>query len=209
MSNDNPHRIAAIELPLTPAEVDQQALQNLSRMNGHSRVGALRADFLRTLQMPIALKGRMNRALKVADQFAAEVVPYSACRHGCSYCCHTPIAISTLEAQLIGDFIGKAPRKATARQSREEIEHYHRQPCPFLVGGKCSIYSARPMACRLMFNMADSPYFCNTDIEPEDSHVTQLNLKDVEFAFTGTFMGAGFADIRDFFPKPSTQNINR
>jgi hypothetical protein len=65
------------------------------------------------------------------------------------------------------------------------------------------------MACRLMFNMADSPYFCNTDIEPEDSHVTQLNLKDVEFAFTGTFMGAGFADIRDFFPKPSTQNINR
>lgn len=86
------------------------------------------------------------------------------------------------------------------RQSREETAHYHRQPCPFLKKGKCSIYDERPVACRLMFNLSDSPYFCNTDIDAENSYVMLLNLKELEFAFTGSFMNFGSADIRDFFP---------
>lgn len=199
--NNAPERIPAIELPLTPAEAEQQAIQNLQRLNGTTDLSGLRADLMAALQLPIAQKGRMNRALKVAQEMAKTVVPYSACRSGCSYCCHTSVAVSLLEAQMIGDAIGQAPLNVPPRQSREGIEQYHRQPCPFLKNSKCSIYSVRPMACRLMFNMADNPFFCNTEIDPEDSHVTQLNLKDIELAFTGTFLEEGFADIRDFFPE--------
>jgi hypothetical protein len=32
-------------------------------------------------------------------------------------------------------------------------------------------------------------------------NVTRLNLQDLEFAYTGTFLSSGFADIRDFFPE--------
>lgn len=58
------------------------------------------------------------------------------------------------------------------------------------------------MACRLMFNLADSPYHCNTEIEPENSHVMLLNLKQLEYGFTAAFLGYPFADIRDYFPNP-------
>lgn len=195
-----PTLIPAIELPLTREMAEQQAAQNLRQLNSTSALSDLREDFLQALQQPIALKGRMNKVLKIADQMARVIVPHTACRTGCSYCCHTSVAVSMLEAQLIGEHIGKAPLKAPARQSRAETAHYHRQPCPFLADGECSIYAARPMACRLMFNLSDSPYFCNTEIDPENSHVSLLNLKDLELAFTGTFLEAGYADIRDLFP---------
>ena len=199
--NHPPVRIPAIELPLTREQAEDQASRNLQQLNRSSVLTDLRAQLLATFQLPIAQKGRMNRALKIAQELADAVVPYSACRSGCSYCCHTSVAVSQIEAQIIGEAIGLAPRNVEQRQSREETQHYHRQPCPFLKEAKCSIYPIRPMACRLMFNMADSPYFCNTEIDPEDSHVTQLNLKDVEFTFTGTFLNGGFADIRDYFPE--------
>lgn len=202
--NNAPERIPALELPLTRAEVERQAIQNLQRLNRTTDLAELRAQLLATFQLPIAQKGRMNRALKIAQAMSKAIVPHSACRSGCSYCCHTSVAVSQLEAQMIGDAIGLAPLSVAPRQSREEIEQYHRKPCPFLKDSKCSIYAVRPMACRLMFNMANTPYFCNTDINPEDSHVTQLNLKDIELAFTGTFLDAGFADIRDFFPEGGT-----
>lgn len=196
----NPNLIAAIELAPTFDQVERQASENLRQLSNESNLTELKMEFLHALQLPIAAKGRMTRALKIADKISAEVTPYSACRNGCSYCCHTSVAVSVLEAQMIGDAIGKAPLKAPARMSREEIGHYHRQPCPFLNQGQCSIYEARPMACRIMFNMSDSSHYCNTDIDPEDSRVTQLNLQDLEFTFTGVFMSSGFADIRDFFP---------
>ncbi|MGU3859142.1 YkgJ family cysteine cluster protein [Pseudomonas aeruginosa] len=194
-------RIPAIELPLTPEIAEDQSKRNLMRLNASPALGNLRADFLEALRQPIALRGRMKRVLKIADKIASVVVPHSACKAGCSYCCHTSVAVSELEAQIISEATGIKPRRVEHRQSREEIAQYHRQPCPFLSKGSCSIYDARPMACRLMFNLADSPYYCNTDIEPEDSHVTQLNLQDLEFAYTGTFLSSGFADIRDFFPE--------
>ena len=203
------NRIPAIELPLTQELAEQQAKQNLLRLNAGPELEDLRAEFLEALRLPIAPKGRMKRALKIADKMASVVVPHSACRTGCSYCCHTSVAVSQLEAQIIGEAIGAPPRYTPSRQSREEIAHYHRQPCPFLVNSKCSIYAVRPMACRLMFNLSDSPYYCNTDIEPEDSHVTQLNLQNLEFAFTGTFLTAGFADIRDYFPEGKRAGAGR
>ena len=199
--SNSSNRIPAIELPLTREQAEGQAGRNLQKLNYSPALTQLRSKMLETFQLPIALKGRMSRAMKVAQELAEVVVPFSACRTGCSYCCHTSVAISQLEANMIGDAIGLAPRKATLRQSREDVAHYHRQPCPFLKNAKCSIYAVRPMACRLMFNLADSPYFCNTEIDPEDSHVTQLNLLDIELAFTGTFLTTGFADIRDFFPE--------
>lgn len=202
-----PNLIPAVELAPSFDQVEEQANKNLSRMSTTSNLTELKLEFLHTLQMPIAARGRLNRALKVADKISAEVTPYSACKNGCSYCCHTSVAVSTIEAQMIGEVIGKAPLKAPARMSREETGHYHRQPCPFLSNGECSIYDSRPMACRFMFNMADVPYYCNTDIDPENSRVTMLNLKDIEFTFTGVFMSSGFADIRDFFPQGDGRKV--
>lgn len=196
----NPTLISVIELPQTAAAADAQATTNLQRLARAPQLQALRDEFIAVLKQPIALKGRLNRARKVADQISKVVTPYSACRAGCSYCCHIPIALSSVEALVIGESIGVTPSLSLTRDAREDINHYHRQPCTFLQQGKCSIYESRPMACRLAFNMSDSPYFCNTAIDPEDSHVAYLNLQDLELAFTAAVFDGTMGDIRDFFP---------
>ena len=86
--------IPAIELPLTPEIAADQTKRNLMRLNASPALGNLRADFLGALRQPISLKGRMNRVLKIADKIASVVVPHSACKAGCSYCCHTSVAVS-------------------------------------------------------------------------------------------------------------------
>lgn len=202
-------RIPTIELPLTPQLAEQQAARNLSQLNSTPTLGLLRIEFMEALRLPIAPKARMKKLLKIADQIAAVATPHSACKSGCSYCCHTAVAVTQIEAQIIGEETGIKPRKSEHRMSRAETAHYHRQPCPFFSQGACSIYSVRPIACRLMINLADSPYYCNTDIEPQDSHVTQLNLHELEFAYAGTFMSSGFADIRDFFPQGKQKKQRR
>lgn len=196
----NPTLISAIELPLTVDEADAQATSNLQRLARTPELQALREEFIAVLKQPIALKGRLNRARKVADQISKAVTPHSACKASCSYCCHIPIALSSVEALVIGESIGVTPTMSISRDAREDINHYHRQPCTFLQQGKCSIYDARPMACRLAFNMSDSPYFCNTAIDPQDSHVAYLNLQDLELAFTAAVVEGTVGDIRDFFP---------
>lgn len=195
-----PVLISAVELPPSPAEVEQQADRNLSLLNATGQLHGYRDEFLAALQLPISSKGRLAKALKVADKLSKAATPYAACRAKCSHCCHIPTTISHTEAQMLAEASGRKVAKVTARHSREETAHYFRTPCPFLKKGSCSVYSARPMACRLMFNMADTPYFCNPAIPPEQSHVTMLNLQDLNLAFTGTFLHETFADIRDFFP---------
>jgi hypothetical protein len=63
-----------------------------------------------------------------------------------------------------------------------------------------AIYKVRPIACRLMFNLADSPYFCDTAIPTEESHVTMLNTKNLEYGYVRAFLSHTWGDIRDFFP---------
>jgi len=194
------NRITVVDVPISREQAELQAQKNIQAINARDELQGLQLEFLAALQLPIAQKARLYRIQKIADRMSAAVVPYSACQSGCSYCCHIPVTISALEADAIGKATGRSPVKGVLRQSCAETAHYHRQPCPFLDKGKCSIYNERPVSCRLMFNLSDSPYYCNTDIDPDKSHVMLLNLKKIEFAFTGAFMNSGFADIRDYFP---------
>jgi len=192
--------ISVVELAPSPSEVERQSTRNIGLLNASGALNGLRDEFFEALQQPIASKGRMAKALKVADKLSKAATPFSACKSRCSHCCHIPTTISQTEAKLLAEASGRKVARVEARYSRAETAHYFRTPCPFLKKGSCSVYSARPMACRLMFNMADTPYFCNPAIEPEDSHVTMLNLQDMHMSFTGTFLNEAFADIRDFFP---------
>ncbi len=85
------------------------------------------------------------------------------CENGCSWCCYQPVYMTTQEAILIFEFIHQAfDDKQRAKifsnaQSKykltkgleEEKKQNIRAACPFLENGSCSIYSVRPMACRI------------------------------------------------------------
>ena len=85
-----------------------------------------------------------------------------ACRAGCAHCCHqtvgvTPPEVFAIHAHLRAtrtpdelDAVAARLRAADDRtRGMAPLDRVSPDlPCPFLVDGRCSIYEARPLACR-------------------------------------------------------------
>lgn len=100
-----------------------------------------------------------DRAYDTAPVAARAAV---ACRAGCGTCCHVPVGVQAHEVLLAAEFIQTrfppaeldaviagtaAHRAAFAGRSMNERAAMKR-PCVLLRDGSCSIYEARPEACR-------------------------------------------------------------
>ncbi|HKO50499.1 MAG TPA: YkgJ family cysteine cluster protein, partial [Polyangiaceae bacterium] len=87
-----------------------------------------------------------------------------ACKAGCDHCCHQPVGLTPPEALAIALHLRQtlardelavvAARLGERRRATRGLSSAQRfspdQPCPFLDHGRCSIYEARPLACRGM-----------------------------------------------------------
>lgn len=86
-----------------------------------------------------------------------------ACHKGCHWCCHQAVYANSYEMHFLSEKIKTrfSPEKisklletteakyvATSKMSEEEVSKY-KAPCPLLENGACSVYEARPMACRI------------------------------------------------------------
>lgn len=82
-----------------------------------------------------------------------------ACTRGCSYCCHTFVAITPPEAFRLaaavraGHAAGMAPDVVRERGRAQigvspEARIGGKLACPLLVDGGCSVYRFRPLVCR-------------------------------------------------------------
>ena len=147
----------------------------------------------------------------VRGGLASAVGSNTACRNGCSHCCHQAVSISSWEANRIRAYTGRVPFEAnyenqfagasTATKMFDVVEgsreRYKGKPCTFLVEGKCSIYEVRPMECRLLYNVSDTPSLC----EDMEGTMPGLDLGEVHLLVAlVNFDAFDFADIRDFFP---------
>ena len=91
-----------------------------------------------------------------------------ACERGCNYCCHQRVEVRPYEAFVLAEHIRL--RMSTAQQAdvktklaanRARIAPLaplqHTQtgiPCALLVDGICSVYEARPAACRKYYSLS-------------------------------------------------------
>lgn len=93
-----------------------------------------------------------------------------ACRAGCSHCCYYHVAITAVEALVLVEHLNGLPAAKrdrlkekvheTAEQVRpiSQADYMHTNiPCAFLEDNHCSVYEARPVACR---------GFHSVDVEP-------------------------------------------
>ncbi|MBS3912750.1 MAG: YkgJ family cysteine cluster protein [Hydrogenophaga sp.] len=96
---------------------------------------------------------------KAAQSLADTYGTHSACRPGCSHCCHIPVKITQAEAIYIGRQIGRRPRAAKHLGPPPSIVGYE-SPCPFLASDSCSIYEWRPMVCRSHLNFDQDDLLC-------------------------------------------------
>jgi Fe-S-cluster containining protein len=126
------------------------------------------------------------------DDLAKYIAP-TPCRKGCSSCCHYAVSISEVEVQFI-EQVAKKKRLKVGREPRD----FNGQPCPFLVNGACSIYSARPYSCRRHHSLAPTAEWC----APEKSFAgdfARAQSSEAQLAFDLVREMRSLGDIRQVF----------
>jgi hypothetical protein len=151
---------------------------------------------------------------RAASAWTQPLAPVAACRRGCAHCCHIPVTISSVEAEIIGRLVGVKPKRPeaalnlSAYASLEDAlpavgamrRHDAVSPCPFLAEGSCSIYAARPMTCRLLLNLDDDDLLCRL-VPGQKVPVPYANSHQLGSLYLMAQPAADLADIRDFFPE--------
>jgi Fe-S-cluster containining protein len=107
---------------------------------------------------------RESHAIFDSTLVELELDPPIACKSGCIHCCYNQVALTEPEAL----FLGLHLLETRDRQNLQDLKartlslvnslkgkswqaiglERHRLPCLFLEDGNCSIYPARPLACR-------------------------------------------------------------
>ncbi|MDX9668714.1 YkgJ family cysteine cluster protein [Pseudomonas sp. P8_250] len=188
-------------IPVLQAEALEQAEVNITRFNNEVDLAQLGKEFNHAINLKIPKRAKMERFLEVADKLSKAVRPYAACKSGCSYCCSIAATITETEALIMSRASGIKPKKLVGGIDEEKTrDKWFGVPCTFLKNGRCSIYNARPLACRLHANLANTSFFCDTEVPPGESLVPQMNLDQINQAFAMEFFRDAWADIRDFFP---------
>ena len=163
-----------------------------------------RMDAINDKAKPPKLRLKQLRAL--AASIAAEYKGNVACKRGCSHCCYIAVGIMGLEAEVIGEAIGRKPANVTGFTTDfSYLPLGYDNPCTFLKNNECSIYEDRPIACRIHSNLEPDNTPCKLD-QPRST--SEFNLEFLYAMYADICMelpGAdklnpALADIRKWFP---------
>lgn len=149
--------------------------------------------------------GRMYARLERAQDTVISTTKLElACARGCNYCCHQRVEIRPYEAFVLADHIRarmtQAEQLDVKRRLAANAAHIaplaalqHTQagiPCALLIDGACSVYEARPAACRKYYSL--SVVTCRSAFEkPAEPLVGPLEDDDLRLA--GNAVALGFA----------------
>ncbi len=139
------------------------------------------------------------------DRFFSYANGLVACSKGCSYCCHSEIGLSQVEADYIASKIGVPAKRLMMDLTRKGRAPWvdPDRPCPFLHESSCLIYAYRPMTCRTHVNFEPTNELCRFG-----SNAESMPLLDRKKSLAGAMKAYGeiaaghvgrVGDIRDFF----------
>jgi len=206
-AGENPHFTPEVRARLKVST--RNALANIRVINErigdehHKRIGAKVMAVVNSAEPAWIRLRKLYSLIDELNSFNGENV---ACRRGCAHCCHTQVAMSPTEAEMLGRAIGRKPRKNVAYT--HEPGYYDKQPygyhtpCPFLRNNECSIYEHRPLACRKLISVDIDDLLCRLT-EPPGPPVPYLDRTLFDFANVAvSSAGANpkSADIREYFP---------
>lgn len=106
----------------------------------------------------------LHRIIPIYQQMDAHLAQSPVvvdCQAGCSYCCYYHVPVTPAEALALAEYISTLPdagriaiqARLTATAARvaplsQRVYITTNIPCAFLDAGRCSVYAARPIACR-------------------------------------------------------------
>jgi len=170
----------------------QAAVQNIPQ-----RLITKAENFCERIQVS---KGDPLKKLHVLYDFMNEIYGqangYIACRKGCNHCCHYNVVVTELEVQFI-------EKNSTIKRNEKDLTSpdFHGTPCPLLEKGICTIYEARPFACRRRVAMTESSFWCKPDIV-HDHELPMIHFEEIDKSFDLIVLHSRLiksADIREFF----------
>lgn len=185
--------------------VEPRALAQFERIVGAAPwMTGLERRINAILSANASVRSRFGKLVELAGEIERAIAPHAGCRRRCSSCCNISVSLASIEADRLGKQIGRAPARPPADQAPDQLaERYFGTPCPFLVNETCSIYTHRPLACRLHFTLDADEFFCRTTIAPSESIVPNVDLRIfwLGYGLLSAHAGSGMGDIRQFFPK--------
>ncbi|WP_299580139.1 YkgJ family cysteine cluster protein [uncultured Sunxiuqinia sp.] len=148
------------------------------------------------------------------------------CQKGCSYCCHQAVFANSYELHYLGHFMqqtlpkeeiqhvydtARTKNRTTSKLEEQTMLNY-KSPCPLLKDNACSVYEARPMACRIYLSTKLSTcreFYQNP--ENEDNYPALLDFP----LMAGRMMNEGFMaalkekdiEIAEFRMEEGLQNL--
>lgn len=164
------------------------------------KTGAAVLKRLRKTRNPADLLSVIRSAHKEFDRAFAtapvEAKAAVACRAGCDACCHVPVGVQAHEVLIAAQYVqthfspvdldalidrAAAHREAFAGRSNSERTAL-KTPCVLLRAGSCSIYEARPEACRSHHSNNAEACRTNLQLEREDIDVYIPGVRGRMFA---------------------------
>src|SRR3989344_2408724 len=174
---------------MTPEELE--AYYPVAEANAHANMGralqesgpAMKEISKRVLGLaaaPVAMPQKLQQMRFAAGQWNDLIVKHSACKNGCSHCCHIGVMVTSAEAKLMGSKIGV--------------------PCTFLGDKGCEVYENRPYMCRTQLNVDNDERLCRI-VKGQTINVPYADATVLKAAMTIAAMkDRGVADIREWFP---------
>ncbi|MFC5742933.1 YkgJ family cysteine cluster protein [Dyella tabacisoli] len=183
-AQDNARRSAASMLASLPARLQKDEDRIAAQLQRHKGNAFAKITVLHDL----------------LNAFGAAMAPFTACKAGCDACCHYNVSLFPIEARYIEHFAGHKQRGDPL-----PAQDFHGQPCPFLKEGRCGIYNARPISCRLHVAFTKTAYWCSP-ARSSEGQFQQIDLTGIREALVDVASASGgvaHTDIRQVFGVPA------
>jgi Fe-S-cluster containining protein len=153
--------------------MDQKEIDKIFYRDGYRLAASYLDQELSPVQIREAIRAlyeTMDQLLEAFLQRAEKEGQPVACKKGCAWCCHQAVFAVTHEFLYLHEYVqkhvsgkkqeellGKARDRVKITLNRSEADQLKiRAACPFLENGSCSVYAARPMACRIYLSASEA-----------------------------------------------------
>ncbi|HTQ02498.1 MAG TPA: YkgJ family cysteine cluster protein [Polyangiaceae bacterium] len=159
IQNDRGQRSLALDGPIF-----EQPWTNQVASDAANVAFARLRDGVDVAQVLELTKDLLNECSRLTEKLASNARVHLECGAGCDHCCHEAVGVTAPEALQVYAYLRQTRSEEELNVLRLELrerseairglstsERYSPDhPCPLLKDGSCSVYPARPFACRGM-----------------------------------------------------------